>query len=204
MAKIGIYSGTFDPVHAGHLSFALRATEEAGLEKVYFLPERSPRRKEGVTHYAHRLAMLEIAIQSHERLDTLDLPDKRFTVGRTLPRLKSIFYGNDLSLLVGTDVAELLLLDDPTIAWPGYDILLNTVDLVVGVRQPDRVEHYSKALDKLPCSTRLILTDEYDHSSKSIRSSITAGEDANGLLIELVDYVRQNWLYSTDSISSLE
>ena len=80
MSKVGIFSGTFDPVHAGHIAFALEAMESAGLDKVYFLPESMPRRKSGVTHYAHRLAMLELALKPYNKLSILELPDKQFSV----------------------------------------------------------------------------------------------------------------------------
>ncbi|MEI9913739.1 MAG: adenylyltransferase/cytidyltransferase family protein [Candidatus Saccharibacteria bacterium] len=42
--KIGIYAGSFDPIHLGHITFALQAIEQAGLDKVYFLPEESTTR----------------------------------------------------------------------------------------------------------------------------------------------------------------
>ena len=48
MARIGIYAGTFDPVHAGHVAFALQSLEAAKLDRVYFLPERRPRGKRQV------------------------------------------------------------------------------------------------------------------------------------------------------------
>lgn len=42
MSRIGIYSGSFNPVHAGHIAFALQALESANLKTIYFLPERRP------------------------------------------------------------------------------------------------------------------------------------------------------------------
>ena len=43
--SVGIYSGTFDPVHTGHVAFALEAAQVANLQKVVFLPEETPREK---------------------------------------------------------------------------------------------------------------------------------------------------------------
>jgi cytidyltransferase-like protein len=73
-SRIGIYSGTFDPVHAGHMAFALQAMQEAKLDRLYFLPERRPRYKQGVEHFAHRVAMLERAILKNQALSKKKLP----------------------------------------------------------------------------------------------------------------------------------
>src|SRR5581483_3364510 len=88
MKRIGIYSGVFDPVHAGHIGFALQAVERAGLDKVYFLPERRPYHKQGVEHFGHRVAMLKRATRPHPALSVLELEDISFTVERTLPKLQ--------------------------------------------------------------------------------------------------------------------
>jgi len=42
LSRVGIYSGGFDPVHAGHIVFALKAQKVAGLSQIYFVPERRP------------------------------------------------------------------------------------------------------------------------------------------------------------------
>jgi nicotinic acid mononucleotide adenylyltransferase len=72
-SRIGIYAGTFDPVHAGHVSFALHAMTVAQLDEVYFLPERLPRYKPGAAHFAHRVAMLKRAVKPHPDLQIIEL-----------------------------------------------------------------------------------------------------------------------------------
>jgi nicotinate-nucleotide adenylyltransferase len=69
--RIGIYSGTFDPVHSGHISFALQSLKAAKLDKVYFLPERRPRNKQQVEHFGHRVAMLKRAIKPYPEFNVL-------------------------------------------------------------------------------------------------------------------------------------
>jgi len=88
MTRVGIYPGTFDPVHVGHIAFALQAMKSAKLDYLYFLPERSPRRKTDITHYGHRVAMLRRAIRPHVQFGLLDLPTKQFSVLKTLPELR--------------------------------------------------------------------------------------------------------------------
>src|SRR5690349_21472123 len=101
--SVGVYAGTFDPVHAGHLSFALDAQRQLDLDTVYFLPERLPRNKPWVEHYGHRVAMLRRAIKPHSTLALLELVDKQFTLNRTLPQLKRQFHNVNIVLLMGSD-----------------------------------------------------------------------------------------------------
>src|SRR6185295_10705588 len=105
MKRIGFFSGTFDPIHKGHIAFALQALEAAELDRVYFMPEAKPRRKEGMTHYGHRVAMLRLALRPHKNLKVLEVPDRQFSVQRTMPRLKTRFKNDQLFLLMGSDAA---------------------------------------------------------------------------------------------------
>src|ERR1035438_181672 len=89
--RIGIYSGTFNPIHTGHITFALQATTEASLDKIYFLPERKPRNKAQVEHFAHRVAMIKQAIRPHPKFNILELTDPSFSVKASLPKLQAIF-----------------------------------------------------------------------------------------------------------------
>lgn len=84
--RVGIYGGTFDPVHLAHLAVADEAREVAGLERVVFMPAGSPWQKAArqVSPAADRLAMLELAIAddpafSISRLE-LDRPGPTYTV----------------------------------------------------------------------------------------------------------------------------
>lgn len=128
---IGIYPGTFDPVHNGHIAFALAALDAGALERVVFLPERHPRDKQNVTAFEHRVAMLRLATQDHSNLSVDALPDRQFTVAQTLPRLQEQ-YGDGLAFLLGSDVVHTFLH-----RWPGLDDLLDAVELIVALRKQD-------------------------------------------------------------------
>src|SRR5689334_19364766 len=96
--KIGIFSGTFDPVHMGHVAFALEAKEDLGLDEVIFLPELSPRLKEP-TAIRHRYTMLDLSVRGQKGLTVklLDMP--RFTIKDTLPELQHLYGDAKLVLL---------------------------------------------------------------------------------------------------------
>ncbi len=67
--SVGIFGGTFDPIHVAHLAVAEEAAEALGLERVLFIPAGQPPHKPGrsITSGEHRLAMVELAIAGNER-----------------------------------------------------------------------------------------------------------------------------------------
>lgn len=165
--RIGIYAGTFDPLHVGHLSFALAAKEAARLECVYFLPERIPRHKPLASPYETRVAALKHSLDGG-RLKLLELPDDAFTIHETLPELEAIFPGSQIVLLVGADVLRHMP------AWPGIDTLDDTFELAVGVRTGYDILTITKSLQALgfndSCS-HIVETDQAHVSSTTIRTN---------------------------------
>src|SRR3989344_87150 len=140
MKKVGIFSGSFDPVHDGHISFANEAIKKCGLDKVFFLIEPRPRRKQGVKAFEHRVAMIQLALKNQPKLGTLILEQARFSVSETLPRLRERFKDAQLYMLVGEDVLMHM------VNWPNVDELINSVHFVIGTRKlspSDLVQHIS-------------------------------------------------------------
>lgn len=197
MSRIGIFSGTFDPVHAGHISFALAAMEQAGLEKVYILPEQKPRRKSGVTHYAHRIAMLRLALRPYQKLEILELPDRQFSVRSSWPRLKKQFEGHDVYMLIGSDMLSVLSGTDVLTQWPGLEAFLREVSLIVGVRDELDKERADELLLRLQPTGQSVETGNAHVSSGAIRRALMQGESHKELLQSLHTYVDRNWLYAS-------
>ena len=190
--RIGIYAGVFDPVHAGHISFALQAMEKANLDKVYFLPERRPRHKQGTEHFGHRVAMLKRATQPHPKLDIIELEDVHFTMERTLPKLQRRFNGQQLVFLFGSDAVQQL----PT--WPKSENLLKSSELVVGVRYESGLEHVRQDIQGWPVKPqKLYVFESYapDVSSGKVREALRKRTYARGLLASVARYSNRNWLY---------
>lgn len=192
MSRIGIFSGTFDPVHKGHVAFALQAIESAKLDKVYFAPEPKPRRKQGVTHIAHRDAMLKLVTKPHPKLDVLSLPDKQFVPLRTTARLKKEFPDAELVLLLGSDLLEHL--DN----WPSYAGMLKHMGLVIGVRAHSDTAKSLEKINKLVTPVREIHIIESTYpllSSRRIRESLHKGAEHEGLPESVSRYANEHWLY---------
>ncbi len=106
--RIGIFGGTFDPVHMGHLILAEQCRDQAGLDEVWFLPSYHPPHKAAaaVTRFEPRCDMLELAVAGHphfriERIEK-ELPPPSYTA-ETLAELRRRHPGAEFFLLMGSD-----------------------------------------------------------------------------------------------------
>jgi nicotinate-nucleotide adenylyltransferase len=191
--RIGIYAGTFDPVHSGHVAFALQALQAAKLDEVYFLPERQPRAKRQVEHFGHRVGMLERALRPHPRLHVLEMVDVNFSVRRTLPRLRQRFPEVRLVFLFGSDVVPGMA------AWPHAGRLLEDTELVIAVRSRDNREELRKLIEAWPQPPEAVtIFDSYapSVSSRLVREALRRGDqDVPGLLSSVERYSDRHWLY---------
>jgi nicotinate-nucleotide adenylyltransferase len=130
---IGLFGGSFDPVHHGHLIVAQVARERLGLEELRFVPAREQPFKRGRhnTSAEHRMAMLELALAGEPRfaleLAELNRPAPSYTVD-TLEELRRREPGRPLLLLLGSDAAA----DLP--AWHQAERLRELARIVVFAR----------------------------------------------------------------------
>lgn len=192
MPRIGIYAGTFDPVHVGHVTFALQALRAAKLDKVYFLPERRPRGKHHVEHLGHRVAMLNRAAAPHPQFEVLETVDVSFSVERTLPRLRRQFADSELVFLFGSDVLPGLQ------AWPKSERLLAANELVIGLRHQDDHDNAKRIIEAWPVQPKaLTMFASYapDVSSGRVREALRQHKPAAGLLSSVERYSDHHWLY---------
>jgi len=191
MRRVGIYPGTFDPVHAGHITFATNTLTECGLDEIVFIPEHNPRGKAAVTAITHRHAMLVGALQDSTRLKTALVTTPRFTVKDTLPELQQLFPKAKLTFLIGSDIANTLT------HWDAIDSLMQEVSFAIGLRSSDTSAQVASSMQKLtytherqvnytiiPGTTRL-------HAS----SSAIRGGDYSQAPEKVSSYIRQYSLY---------
>jgi nicotinate-nucleotide adenylyltransferase len=107
--QIGIFGGTFDPVHVGHLILAEQCRDQANLDQVWFVPAFRPPHKpdEAVTPFHHRVEMLTLAVAGHPafRIDELekDRPGTSYTVD-TLEELHRRHPDHQFHLIIGSDI----------------------------------------------------------------------------------------------------
>lgn len=186
--KVGIYSGTFDPVHHGHIAFARRAAHQLGLDKVYFLVEPEPGHKQQAQSLRHRLNMTWLALQDYPELELLPAQQQKFTVSQTLPWLEEKFEEAELHLLMGTD------LFNKVHTWPGFDQLKRRLTFVVG----QRADHDSSDSSVEHQSIQAELADLTSSAVRSLKSNQLAG-----LVPDTVaQYINAEGLYEPDSAAS--
>jgi nicotinate-nucleotide adenylyltransferase len=105
--RVGVFGGTFDPVHAGHVAMAEASASRFALDRLLFLPARqSPHKEAPPTDARHRVAMLALAIQGRPEwsisLMELEREGPSYTVD-TLRELSARLLPDELWLLMGTD-----------------------------------------------------------------------------------------------------
>src|SRR5690348_1068987 len=112
--RVGIFGGTFDPVHTGHLILAEQGREQGRLDEVWFVPAAHPPHKDEptLTRFEQRVEMLALALAGNPafRIDELEKerPGPSYTVD-TLDELRRRHPGHEFLLLIGSDT----LLDLP-------------------------------------------------------------------------------------------
>lgn len=195
MKQIGIYGGTFDPIHNGHLAFA-QAALDTGLEKVMFLVEPRPRRKQGVRAFEHRLGMVQLAIADRPKMGSIIVDQARFTPHETLPLLQNRFKGYQLVLLFGDDVIAHIG------EWPHVEELVASVELMIAVRHGNvqALEETFKTIHKtrnLKFRRQFVDPNCPDVSSSSIRQQLRKREQPTDIPESVWRYIRSHRLYSS-------
>jgi len=185
--RIGIFSGTFDPIHRGHIAFAHAAIKQCRLDKVVLLPERSPRGKIGVIDFKHRISMLRLAVRPHRKLSVLALNDEQFTIGTTLPQLILRYSGAELVMLMGSDVVHSF-----GYRWPGLETLLAEVELAISLRAGEAKTDMMTFLQDLGLSVRATIV-EGPHAHLSA-TEVRKG-NLQGIEPMIRAYIEQNQLY---------
>jgi nicotinate-nucleotide adenylyltransferase len=136
--RIGIFGGTFDPIHVAHLRSAEEAREQLQLDEVLFVPAADPpHKRRRITAAPHRLAMVRLAIAGNPafRVSSLEIDrgGRSFTVD-TLRALRArLPTTTALSLLIGLDAFREIG------TWKDYRTLFTLADVVVWSRPPLRL-----------------------------------------------------------------
>ena len=131
---LGLFGGSFNPPHVGHLAVAEACAEAAGLDRVLWMPAATPPHKQGdptLAPAADRLAMTRAATRGNPRFEVSDLEVAREGVSYTVDTLRQLWEerpGTDLALVVGGDSAVGFA------AWREPQAILDLARLVVYAR----------------------------------------------------------------------
>lgn len=199
--KIGVLGGSFNPLHSGHLVLARDALEQAGLDRVLFMPCAEPPHKPAgcLASGQHRLRMLQEAVAGEPGLGVSEVELSRlgtsFTVD-TMRVLKDEQPGVDFSFLIGAD--SLFELH----TWKDIDILLTLCRFLVLARPGFDLGSGAAARVQLPAPWPEKLLDSViavramEISSTEIRKRVRAGQSIRCLVPEgVARYIDQHHLY---------
>jgi nicotinate-nucleotide adenylyltransferase len=193
--RIGIYSGTFDPIHSGHIAFALETYRLCNLDKVVLLPETRPRRKTAVTDIRHRTEIIKRAIASSKELSVASTHSDQFTVSGTLPELTNLFPDSHFTFLFGSDVVK-----NFSKRWEQLDQMLSAADLAIGMRAHDSESEIIQILEdlrtthKLNFTYTLVRTTDTHVASSNIRKGF---KNIAHLHTDVTTYIENNELYKS-------
>jgi nicotinate-nucleotide adenylyltransferase len=195
--RVGLFGGSFDPVHDAHVALAEAALSELRLDEVRWIPAGQPWQKErAITPAVHREAMVRLAIQHQSRfvLDRIELQRSgpSFTLD-TVQALAAAHPATQWFLLIGHDQYAALH------TWRDWRTLLGLVVLAVANRPGDnRAAHP----DVLRFPHRMVPLPMLDISSTDIRQRVAQGLDISKLVPpEVARYIESHTLYRANSRS---
>jgi nicotinate-nucleotide adenylyltransferase len=199
--RIGVFGGSFDPVHEGHVRAAEDARGALGLDRVLLVPARSQPLKGGHASAGHRLAMVRLAVEGRDGIEASGVevgrPGTSYTVD-TVRELSGAFgAGVELYLLIGTDAVR----DLPD--WRDVPGIFSCARPAVLERPGDGPVDWDDLAGRLPegladelRDSAISLKRPLDISSTEIRRRLAAGESISGLVPAAVeDYIRRHGLY---------
>ena len=218
MKRIGLYGGSFNPIHLGHLRTALEIRSLATLDEVWLVPAHQPPHKDpaAMAPAADRLAMVRGAIEGEAGLRAepieLERDGPSYTVD-TLALLRERHPNTSFSLILGFDAfAEIH-------TWHRFEALLSSCDLIVTTRPPIPVSRGENpvALEKLPIAVtkgfwyddsigcysqssghrlEFFPVTQLEISASALRADVARGASIRFLVPDSVhDYVAEHGLY---------
>lgn len=198
MKKMGLFGGTFDPIHCRHIDMALRLAEALDLDGVLLMPTFVPphKIKESMAPAHHRLAMCRLAVEPYPTLQVSDLELTRkgasFTVD-TLTALTEQYPDTEWYLFTGADMFTTLR------TWHRFNDIARMATLCTVARDGVDTEALTAYADALRADGVRCYVDTNPVgalSSTAIRQKVQAGEDLTGLVpLSVAQYIDAHGLY---------
>jgi len=194
--RIGIFGGTFNPIHHGHLINIALVKENFDLDSVLFIPVKEPVHKSLRNNVlpGDRMKMVELAISGTDYYKALDIEIKRespsYTI-TTLEELKKIYCNDELFLIIGSDSFNELD------TWKEYKKILSDYAIIV-LQRPGNEKLRD---DILSIAKNIEFQKGYmiEISSSMIRDRVNKGLPINYFTAnEVVSYIREKGLYKIE------
>ena len=196
--NIGIFGGTFNPVHKGHVSALKKILSAVSLDRVLVLPDRIPPHKsaEGLVSGSDRLEMCRIAFSNVENTEISDWElkneGKSYSV-ITLRHFHEVFPEDKLYFIMGSDMLASFE------SWYRYEEILTLCSLICVSRSQedtDRLEGYADKLRAKGGEVIIVPVEPFEISSSQIRDMLKKNLDCTCYLDEnVVQYIMAKNLY---------
>ena len=199
MARIGIFGGSFNPPHLGHMLAVREFQKKLALDRVLLVPAAIPPHKQLSSNSPDsetRLILTRLAVQDLENVDVSDLELRREGVSYTadtVRELKEMYPDDELFLLMGTDMFFSFE------KWYHPELITKYATLAVVHRDSDRMQAILDCAERLRAkfdANVCCVENEYlPHSSTSVRAMLAFGCAQEYLAPQVLDYIRENNLY---------
>ena len=192
--RIGLFGGTFDPPHLGHIAVAADVADALGLDQVLWIPAGQPPHKSlvGAAPLAVRLEMTRAAVKVDSRFEVSEIEVGRRGVSYTLDTVRALrknYPGTILFLIIGTDQFREFG------TWRNPEKLLELAELVVMDRGGQRGQDYVTEAGDVG-KAFFVSVDRVDISSTDVRLATHNGEDLNALVpAKIAEIILREGLY---------
>lgn len=194
--RFGIFGGTFDPVHNGHVALAKRILEAGLLDQIFLVVSKDPPHKISSAGAAHRLNMVKLACEGKPGMVACDVelrnPERSYAI-YTIQTLLREHPGAELTFIGGSDLF-------PTIfRWHRSHEFLPLIQLLCVRRRSDRlfnVQESEALAEELGTSIRFLELDLPDISSSTVRRRVFEGRSLEGYVpAQVARYIIDHRLY---------
>ena len=188
--RIAIFSGSFNPIHNGHLAIARETLAQNAADELWFLvsPQNPLKKNIDLLPEADRLEMVKLAVENEKGMKASDfefhLPRPTYTIN-TLEKLRENYPGHQFKLLIGGDNLVIFR------KWIEYRRIIDEFGLIVYPRPDFNDEN----LPQFP-NTILISAPLINLSATEIREKLNKGESIKGMVPEKVEIFLQQHNYS--------
>lgn len=207
MKKIGIFGGTFNPIHNGHLNIAKKIGKSLGLDAIHIIPANVPPHKSyiSIMEGKHRYEMCRLACEGNPLFILNDIELKKegrsYTID-TLKEVSSYYKDCKLYLIMGSDSFL------SVVNWVGFEEIIKLATLCTSPRDVNEIQQLNKMnqfLKSKSADTILCNFPVMPISSTLIRKNIYNGLGINGMVPENVaDYIKKNNLYNNVQYEDLD
>lgn len=188
--EIGLFFGSFNPVHTGHMIIASHVANWSDLDEVWMVvsPQNPLKKRSNLAKDYDRLHMVQLAIGDHPKIRAsnieFSLPKPSYTVD-TLIHLKEKYPDHEFTLIMGGDNLHNLH------KWKNYEVLLDHYKILV-YRRPEYIDNAYKGRDNIS----VIEAPLMEISSTFIRKSLKTGKSVRYLVPDPVwEYLETSTLY---------